>query len=154
MAHLLIAAANERYRRTLTGLLGAAGHHIVSTSDAGLARAALALNECPIIALLADSDLDESSMVDVAVFAAQTQRDADDPGHAFILLTDRPGSALSPSVRTLLTSCQIAILRHDCSIAALLTAVEAAAEYLALSGHASMWRARSAMVLDAPCASM
>ncbi len=153
MAHLLIAAANDRYRRTLTGLLAATHHHIVSTSDAGLARAALALHERPIIALLADSDVGESNMVDVAVFAAHMQCDPDDPRHAFILLTNRPHSALSPRVRALLTTCQIAVLRQDCSIAALLEAVEAAAEYLVVNGE-STWRAPCAVSLGAPCESV
>jgi CheY-like chemotaxis protein len=151
MAHVLIAATNDHYRRTLAELLGAADHHIATTPDAGLARAALAFNERPMIALLADSDLDEPSMLDVAAFAAPMQRDPDDPGHICILLTNRRRSELSPGVQTLLAIGAAVILPRNCSIAELLTAVDVAAEYLAEHGEAVTWRAPCSIGLGTPC---
>lgn len=140
MANLLIAATSERYRSALARLLRAAGRHVVATSDAALARAALCLNEHPLIVLLADADPVERSMLDVAVVATEAPSDPDDPERACILLTNRSRSQLPASVRKLLAMGAAAVLRQDCSIGSLLTAVEDANEYLAEHAEAPEWR--------------
>ncbi|HET9979648.1 MAG TPA: hypothetical protein VFQ32_04355 [Ktedonobacterales bacterium] len=126
MAHVLIAATNDRYRRALDEVLSAAGHHSVTTPDAGLARAALSLSNHRMVALLADGDRNDSSMLDVASIGAEMWDAHGDPWHVYILLTRRPRGAFSDAVRGLLATGSATILPPDCSIAALLTAIDAA----------------------------
>lgn len=134
MAHLLIAAANGRYRRTLAELLIAAGHHLVTTSEIGLAYAALRLSTRGVIALLADAATatpDACSLLDIAARVEQARRESFDTQHAYILLTQRPCYELSSDVRNLFTTSRVEILPPDCSIGTLLTAVEVATAWLA-----------------------
>lgn len=130
MAHVLIATTHGQYQRMLADLLTAAGHHVVTTSDTGLARAALCLSERRIVALLAEAGSGGRGMLDVALSSSQMWGESEDIRHTYILLTQQPPSELSTGLRALLAADRATHLPLDCSIGALLTAVEVASERL------------------------
>jgi hypothetical protein len=152
VAHILIAASNQRYRRTLADMLTVAGHHIVLTSDTTLAVAALRLSQHRLIALLSDvALLLEPRRYGVPGIASGGKtRTSGRPEqcangrHLYILLTTLSPDKLSAAWRVLQNSGKALIMRPDCSIGALLAAVEMADEQLSASpAHGSIETATS-----------
>lgn len=134
MAHILIATANIIQRRCFAATLRAARHHVVTTDDAVLALAVLHESAQPLIVLLGEQ-LDPLpprgpfSGSSVLAHALERPRRAGvDCRHAFIMLTRQPPHALPASVRTLLATGEVTLLAPNCSIAALLEAVEDATD--------------------------
>lgn len=157
MTNILIAAENMRYRRALTDVLSAAGHHVATTSDPVLALAALRVSEKRFVALLSDiialHDVEGLGLLDILASdetgSASLARQREHIQHAYILLTKLPPDELPEGLRALRTYGRTAILDPNCSIGTLLAAVELAAEQLALDEAVESAREKSAPPLRA-----
>jgi hypothetical protein len=131
-----------RARRALSDVLVAVGHHVITTTEAGLALAILRLSQHPLIVLvdeelasregvderqglgLLDLVLDDDAGADQTIPWAQWTQ------HAYILLTHTPEGVSPASARALLECGGASVLPPDCSIGALLHAIEDASERL------------------------
>ncbi|HEU5348322.1 MAG TPA: hypothetical protein VFU63_06890 [Ktedonobacterales bacterium] len=142
MAYVLIASANMRYRRDLADVLIAAGHHVATTSDPVLALSALRLSQRQLIVLLDDAmRLHQPAAQDIIVGAANYKtfppwlaEKSENTQHAYILLTTLPPNELSLAMRALLRTGKATLMQPNCSVGALLTAVEIADEQLSMNG--------------------
>ncbi len=143
VAHILIATANMKAQRALTEVLAAVGHHVITTTEPGLGLAIPRLSQHPLIVLLGEEHATPTGLGEPgehSLLGLLLDDDADPaqdvpwlrrPQHCYILLTHTPPHESTAPVRALLEGGAASSLPCDCSIGALLNAIEDASERLA-----------------------